>query len=181
MQPLLGFVAEHKPYVDLAHALSSVVNLIGRTFGIALLLWAWRWNAVKSFAVGPMRFEIQEEAVAAVAVAARTRHPDEAVDVPRIRTTIDRAFTPSTENNLSRLLNFGRGERRRVDPGAWRSSIWIAASRSVVPLACPRCACTTRPERFSISACPMKQSFAGWPLPLRKSFASGSVVLACVS
>ena len=40
---------------------------------------------------------------------------------------------------------------------------------------------TISPLRFSISAWPMKQSFASLPRPLRYSRASGSVVEACVS
>src|SRR5216117_3585030 len=39
---------------------------------------------------------------------------------------------------------------------------------------------TTRPCRFSVSACPAKTSFASLPAPLRMSRASGSVVDACV-
>ncbi len=39
---------------------------------------------------------------------------------------------------------------------------------------------TSRPLRFSIRAWAPKLNFAGWPLPLRISFASGSVLDSCV-
>ncbi len=52
---------------------------------------------------------------------------------------------------------------RRVEPGEWRSSMSSAARRSARPSACVRSACTTRPLRFSIRVCPMKQSVAPAP------------------
>src|SRR4029077_6790896 len=55
----------------------------------------------------------------------------------------------------------GRGRSARG------SIMCSAAIRSAWPLASVRQASTTRPLRFSINACPMKQSLASLPGPLR--------------
>jgi hypothetical protein len=67
----------------------------------------------------------------------------------------------------------------RLDHGLRRDPLGVAA-RLRQP-ACVRQASTTKALRFSIRAGPMKQSLASLPGPLRYSFASGSVVEACVS
>src|SRR5882672_10873057 len=56
-----------------------------------------------------------------------------------------------------------------------------AVERSAVPLASVNRASTMRPLRFSIIRCPMWQSLASLPAPLRNKRASGSVVEKCVS
>jgi CheY-like chemotaxis protein len=103
METVLNFIQTHKPYVDAAQALSSVVNLLGWCLGTVLLVRAWRRNAIRSVTVGPINFQMQEAAVEATATAARdwqAKSPKQKVDVPRIRATVGRAFAPSTANNL---------------------------------------------------------------------------------
>jgi hypothetical protein len=66
-----------------------------------------------------------------------------------------------------------RRSRRHFDrPRTWPSAprLWIGAY-----------AAATKPCRCSISTCPTEQSFASWPVPLRYSRASGSVVEAWLS
>lgn len=98
MQVVIDFMQAHKPFFDAAAAMSSLVNLVGWCVGAVLLTIAWRRNAIRSVTFGPVNFQVQE-AVAATATAARDWKSDEpggAVDVPRIRQTIEQAFTPET-------------------------------------------------------------------------------------
>ena len=67
----------------------------------------------------------------------------------------------------------GRSARGSASASAARRSAWPEARVATAP--------TTRPLRFSISACPMKTSRASLPGPLRISRASGSVVETWVS
>ncbi len=104
MEAVLAFVQSHKPYFEVAYALSSVVNLLGWCVGFALLTIAWRRNGIKSVTVGPINFQMQEAAVEAAAVAARewqSKIPSQRVDVPRIRETVSRAFAPEVAENLT--------------------------------------------------------------------------------
>ncbi len=103
MEEVLIFVQTHKLYVDAAHALSSIVNLLGWCLGSLLLFRAWRRNAIRSVSVGPINFQMQEAAVEAAAVAARdwqAKMPKQKIDVPRIRATVGRAFAPKTADIL---------------------------------------------------------------------------------
>ncbi len=103
MQEFLEFIQSHKLYVDAAHAISSVVNLLGWGLGTILLVRAWRRNAIRSVTVGPINFQMQEAAVEATATAARdwqAKAPNQKVNLPRIRATVGRAFAPATADNL---------------------------------------------------------------------------------
>ncbi|MBO0751211.1 MAG: response regulator [Bradyrhizobiaceae bacterium] len=104
MEGVLSFVQAHKPYFELAQAFSSVINLFAWLFALLLLAIALRKNRIESLAVGPFSFRMmKEEAVVATASASRAwqARAGEKVDVPRIRATIDRAFTPETLDNLT--------------------------------------------------------------------------------
>jgi CheY-like chemotaxis protein len=103
IEAAVSFIQAHKPYFDAAHAMSSVVNLIGWTIGGFVLAAAWRRNAIQSVQVGPLNFRMQEAAVEAAATAARdwqAKSPSQKVDVPRIRATIEKAFSPAVADNL---------------------------------------------------------------------------------
>ena len=103
MNWLLDFVQSNKAYVDLAHAMSAVVNLLGWIIGGVLLTIAWRRNGIRTVAVGPIEFQMQEAAVEATASAARdwkTKTPTQTVDVSRIRETVAQAFTPEISQKL---------------------------------------------------------------------------------
>jgi CheY-like chemotaxis protein len=103
MEFLLSFIQAHKPYFDAAHALSSVVNLIGWCLGLILLCVAWRRQGIRSVTVGPVNFQMQQAAVEATAVAARNwqaQVPTQKVDVDKIRSTVARAFTPTAIEHL---------------------------------------------------------------------------------
>ena len=94
----------HKPYFDAAHALSSVISLIGWCLGAVVLTIAWRRNAIRSVSLGPLNFHMQEAAVEAAAAAARdwqAKTPYQAVDVARIRATVGAAFSPEVADNLT--------------------------------------------------------------------------------
>jgi hypothetical protein len=71
MDSLLNFIQSHKLFFDAAHALSSVVNLLGWCLGAVVLTIAWRRNGIRSVSVGPLNFQMQEAAVEAAATAAR--------------------------------------------------------------------------------------------------------------
>ena len=104
MESVLAFVQSNKPYFDVAQAVSSVVNLFAWCLALALLILALRKNRIESLSVGPFNFRmLKEEAVVATATASRAWQSTtgEKVDVPRIRATVDRAFTPETLNNLT--------------------------------------------------------------------------------
>ncbi len=104
MDAILNFIQVHKLYFDAAHALSSVVNLLGWCLGAYLLSIAWRRNRIRSVTFGPINFQMQEEAVEAAATAARdwqAKAPSHRVDVPRIRATVGRAFAPEIADNLT--------------------------------------------------------------------------------
>lgn len=104
MDALLGFIQANRPYVDAAHALSSVINIVGWVIGGILLTIAWRRNTIRSFTVGPVNFQMQEAAVEATATAARdwqAKVPSKTFDLSRIRETISRAFTPAVIDNMT--------------------------------------------------------------------------------
>jgi CheY-like chemotaxis protein len=104
MDAFLSFIQTYKSYFDAAHALSSVVNLLGWIIGGILIYIAWRRNGIQSVSVGPVNFRMQEAAVEAAATAARDwqgKAPHQkAVDVPRLRATVQRAFAPEVADNL---------------------------------------------------------------------------------
>lgn len=104
MDTVLAFVQDHKPMIDAAHALSSVINIIGWLLGAVLLTIAWRRNSIRSFQVGPVNFQMQEAAVEATATAARdweAKAPTSTFDLSRIRQTVGRAFVPAVIDNLT--------------------------------------------------------------------------------
>jgi CheY-like chemotaxis protein len=104
MEGVLSFVQAHKPYFEVAQALSSVANLFAWLLALLLLVIAILKNRIESLAVGPFSFKmLKEEAVVATAAASRAwQSPSgENVDVPHIRDTVDRVFTPQALNNLT--------------------------------------------------------------------------------
>ncbi len=104
MDFFLAFVQANKPYFDVAQGLSSVINLFAWCFALVLLVLALRKSRIESLSVGPFSFRLlKEEAIVATATATRAWQSTtgEKVDVPRIRATVDRAFTPETLNNLT--------------------------------------------------------------------------------
>jgi CheY-like chemotaxis protein len=100
MDGVLSFVQAHKPYFELAQALSSVVNLFAWLLALALLGIALRKNRIESLAFGPIVVRMKEEVIAATAAASRAWE-GEKVDVPRLRNTVDRVFTPEALNNMT--------------------------------------------------------------------------------
>lgn len=99
----LTFVAENRAMFDAAEALSAIVNLIGWTLGGYLIWRAWRGNAIRSVNVGPLRFQLQAEAMTAAATAARdwqAKVGDGGVDMGRLRATVERAFDPLMTDRL---------------------------------------------------------------------------------
>ncbi len=104
METVLAFVQNNKPYIDAAHALSSVINIVGWVLGAILLTIAWRRNTIRSFQVGPVNFQMQEAAVEATATAARdweAKTPSIGFDMSRIRQTVGRAFLPAVIDNIT--------------------------------------------------------------------------------
>jgi CheY-like chemotaxis protein len=100
MESVLLFVQAYKPYFELAQALSSVVNLFAWLLALVLLGIALRKNRIASLAIGPFVVRMKEKAIAATAAASRAWE-GEKVDVPRIRDTVDRVFTPEALNNMT--------------------------------------------------------------------------------
>jgi CheY-like chemotaxis protein len=104
MDTLLRFVQDHKLYFDAAHALSSVISLIGWCLGAFILTVAWRRHGIKFVSLGPLSFQMQEAAVEAAATAARdwqAKSRSQPVDVTRIRETVAPAFSPETADRLT--------------------------------------------------------------------------------
>lgn len=103
MDVILDFVQSNKRLFDAAYAVSAVVNLLGWGVGAILLFSAWRRRGIKSVSVGPINFQVQEEAVVAAAAAERNWRGPTAklgVDVSKIRSIIGRAFQPHIFDNL---------------------------------------------------------------------------------
>src|SRR5262245_42995363 len=96
----LNFIQSNKVYFEAANAVSSAMNLVVWCVALVLLAVAIRRNRIDSLSVGPISIRMKEEAVSATASAARA-WPGQDVDVPRIRATVDRAFTPEVANNLT--------------------------------------------------------------------------------
>src|SRR5262245_15930165 len=102
MGPILEFVHDNKVYFDAANALSSIINLVVWSIALVVLAMALRRNKIDRVTVGPLSIRMKQEAVDATASAARAwKTPAQKVDVPRIRATVDRAFTPEIANNLT--------------------------------------------------------------------------------
>lgn len=100
---LTGFLQQYRPYVDAAQALSAVVNIVGWSAGSVLIYRAWRTNGIHSVQVGPLSFRMQQEAIEATAAAARgwaAEPGGDAIDVSRIRSSVQRAFDPETADQL---------------------------------------------------------------------------------
>src|SRR5262249_58961940 len=68
-----------------------------------LLILALRKNRVESLSFGPFSFKMKQEAIEATASAARAwpEASGGAVDVAGIRATVERAFVPTTYDNLT--------------------------------------------------------------------------------
>ena len=96
----LSFIQANRIYFEAANAVSSAINLVVWCVALVLLAVAIRRNRIDSVSVGPISIRMKEEAVSAAASAARA-WPGQDVDVPRIRATVDRAFTPEVANNLT--------------------------------------------------------------------------------
>lgn len=103
MQALIHFIQANKPYFDVAQALSSVVNLVAWCLALILLVAALRRGRVESITFGPIGIRIQEavQATASAARAWKSGVPGQEVDVPRIRSTISRAFEPKILDNMT--------------------------------------------------------------------------------
>jgi len=102
MEAILNFIQAHKTYFDAAHALTSVVNLVGWCAAAVILVSARR--RIESLSFGPFTFKLKQEAVGAATIAARAWQatvPDQKIDVPRIRATVEKAFAPEVANILS--------------------------------------------------------------------------------
>jgi len=101
MEAILNFIQAHKTYFDAAHALTSVVNLVGWCAAAVILVSARR--RIESLSFGPFTFKLKQEAVEAATIAARAWQatvPDQKIDVPRIRATVEKAFAPEVANNI---------------------------------------------------------------------------------
>ena len=103
MESVFSFVQAYRPYFDLAQALSSVANLLAWCLALILLMVAIRRNKIDRLVVGPISIMMKEEAVQATAAAARSWQSNTDrynVDVSRIRATVERAFSPTTFDNM---------------------------------------------------------------------------------
>ncbi len=103
IESFVEFMVRNRPIFDAAQVLSSLVNIVGWSVGSVLLYRAWRRNGIHSVSVGPLSFRMQQEAIEATAAAARgwTAEPGGgAIDVSRIRTSVQRAFDPETSDRL---------------------------------------------------------------------------------
>jgi CheY-like chemotaxis protein len=96
----LQFIQSNRVYFEAANAVSSAINLVVWLVALTLLAVAIRRNRIDSVSVGPINIRMKEEAVSAAASAARA-WPGQQIDVPRIRATVDKAFTPEVANNLT--------------------------------------------------------------------------------
>ena len=104
MEAILGFIQAHKPYFEAAQALTSVVNLFAWCLAVFLLVLALRKNRIETLSLGPFSFRMREEAIDATATAAQAWQSEvggSKVDIPRIRATVERAFVPTTLDNLT--------------------------------------------------------------------------------
>lgn len=102
MQSVVAFFKSNKDVFEAVQAVGAVVNLVGWLVGGVFLWIAWRRNAIKSVAVGPIQFQVQEAAVAATMTAARDWSPPgkAKLDIQRIRSTVARAFSPQSGNRM---------------------------------------------------------------------------------
>ena len=100
MDAFLSFIQSNKAYFEAANAISSAINLVVWCIALAFLAVAIRRHRIDSVSLGPINIKMKEEAVSAAASAARA-WPGQAVDVARIRATVDKAFSPETANNLT--------------------------------------------------------------------------------
>lgn len=104
MAGVVAFVQAHRPYFEVLQALTIIINLLVWLVALALLGVSLRHRRIESLAVGPFNFRIRkEEAIVAAATASRAWQSPvaEGVDVPRIRATIERVFTPATLDNFT--------------------------------------------------------------------------------
>jgi CheY-like chemotaxis protein len=97
------YIQLNKPWFDTAHAVSSVLSLVGWSIGLPLLVTAWVRGRVRALHVGPIGVQFKEEAMIAVAAADRSwraRVKSKPSNVPLMRKTIEEAFTPEVADNL---------------------------------------------------------------------------------
>ncbi len=102
-EAFLTYVAENRSMFDAAEALSAVINILGWSLGGILLWRAWRRGGIRSVNVGPLRVQLQEEAMTAAALAARnwqSKTGDGGIDMGRLRSTMERAFDPQMTDHL---------------------------------------------------------------------------------
>jgi CheY-like chemotaxis protein len=103
VEAFLIYVSENRSMFDAAEALSAVINILGWSLGGILLWRAWRRGGIRSVNVGPLRVQLQEEAMSAAAIAARnwqSKSGDGGVNMGRLRSTMERAFDPRTTDHL---------------------------------------------------------------------------------
>jgi CheY-like chemotaxis protein len=102
-EAFLTYVAQNRPMFDAAEAMSAVINILGWTLGGVLLWRAWLRGGIRSVNVGPLRIQLQEEAMTAAAVAARdwqAKSGEGGIDMGRLRSTVERAFEPQMTDRL---------------------------------------------------------------------------------
>lgn len=102
-EAFLTYVAENRSMFDAAEALSAIINIVGWTLGGILIWRAWMRGGIRSVNVGPLRVQLQEEAMTAAALAARdwqAKTGDGGVDMGRLRSTVERAFQPQITDHL---------------------------------------------------------------------------------
>lgn len=103
LDKFFDFFQSYKSYFDAAEAISSVLNLIAWVVAAIILTVAWRRNRITGVTVGPFNIRMKEEAVEATSAAARAWQrtvPTQKVNLPRIRATVDHAFSPNILDSL---------------------------------------------------------------------------------
>ncbi|MFY0613024.1 MAG: hypothetical protein JXQ99_15955 [Hyphomicrobiaceae bacterium] len=87
-------LADFRKWDSAAEAISSVLNLVAWVVAAIILTVAWRRNRITGVTVGPFSIRMTEEAVTAAARAWQQTVPTQKVNLPRIRATIEHAFSP---------------------------------------------------------------------------------------
>jgi CheY-like chemotaxis protein len=102
-ETITRLIAENRSLIDLAQAISAVVNLVGWSLGLVLLAMAWRTGRRIEGSFGFLKFRLQEEAVRETATAARAWNEGvsgKPVDMGRIRETVAKAFDPARADEM---------------------------------------------------------------------------------
>lgn len=103
MGDFVGFVQSHKPYFEAVQALSSIGSLLLLLIGFGFLMNAIRLGRISSVSIGPFNVQMKQEAVEAVAVAARSWAGQQGgkINVARIQETVGRAFRPENADRTA--------------------------------------------------------------------------------